>query len=87
MKFFDEWLRKSDGLKIGENGEPINFIFVTCGDWDLLKMLPSQCKYFNITYANYFRKWINLKKSYCELTGTFPKGMVTMLGDFSKSRN
>jgi hypothetical protein len=25
-------------------------------------MLPSQCKYLNLDYPNYFRNWINIKK-------------------------
>lgn len=82
-KFFDDWLRKTPGLKLNENDEPQNFTFLTCGDWDLIKMLPKQCKHFNLSYPNYFRQWINIKKSYCELTGTFPKGMITMLDQLS----
>jgi hypothetical protein len=57
-------LRKKDYLKLDERGYAINFIFVTCGDWDLRTMLPGQCKSFNLNRADYFNKWINIKKVY-----------------------
>ena len=59
---FDDWLRSDKNLKFDENDWPENFIFVTCGDWDLRKMLPGQCNHFNLKHANYFKKWINIKK-------------------------
>ena len=59
---FHIWLKKNEDLKINEKNEAENFIFLTCGDWDLKKMLPSQCDYLNLNCQNYFKKWINLKK-------------------------
>ena len=38
-----------------------SFIFVTCGDWDLLKMLPAQASYCNMKIPAYFKKWVNIK--------------------------
>ncbi|RNA18087.1 ERI1 exoribonuclease 3-like [Brachionus plicatilis] len=75
----DEWIKSNKDLTLDSESNPINFIFLTCGDWDLKTMLPSQCKFFNIKYPNYFTTWINIKKSFAELTGHFPKGMPTML--------
>ena len=44
-------------------GEPIKrFAFVTCGDWDIGKMLPMQCEREGIEIPPYFRKgWVNIK--------------------------
>ncbi len=57
----------------------ISFCFVTCGDWDLKTMLPGQCKYFDIPIKNYFRRWINIKHVFRDLTHQKPSGMPTML--------
>ncbi|KAA3673758.1 ERI1 exoribonuclease 3 [Paragonimus westermani] len=57
LKLFDEYLLR-EGLTDG--GEP--FAFVTCGDWDLKTMLPSQCRHLGIPVPLYFRQWINLKQ-------------------------
>jgi hypothetical protein len=58
----DDWIKKNDDLKLDEAGNAKNFTFLTCGDWDLKTMLPSQCRHFNLAYPNYFKKWINVKK-------------------------
>ena len=72
---FDKWLNKENLL------EPtVKFIFVTCGDWDLHKMLPSQCDHFRIPRARYFDRWINIKTSFQDATGKYVKsGMMGML--------
>jgi ERI1 exoribonuclease 3 len=74
LQLFDEWMKSQGLLEPG-----VSSVFVTCGDWDLKTMLPQQCKYFNIEIPTYFKQWINIKKPFCDLTGTFPKGMMTML--------
>jgi len=81
LKLFDEWLKSKKELTMDESQKNKNFTFLTCGDWDLKTMLPEQCKQFNIMRAEYFKSWINLKKAYCKYTGTFPRGMTTMLDD------
>lgn len=83
IKLLDEWIKKNNDLKLDEKEDPLNFTFLTCGDWDLKKMLPSQCQYFNLTYPNYLKQWINVKKSFASLTAHFPKGMPTMLNQLS----
>ncbi|XP_022314407.2 ERI1 exoribonuclease 3-like [Crassostrea virginica] len=75
-KLFPAWL-ESQGLQDPEN----NWIFVTCGDWDLKKMLPSQCSYLQKKQAGYFEKWINIKKAFCDVTSKYPKGMMGMLAE------
>jgi len=74
LKMVDKWMRDENLL----NPE-VRSIFVTCGDWDLQTMLPSQCKYFNIEAPPYFNSWINIKKPFCDVTKTYPKGMMPML--------
>lgn len=53
--------------------------FVTCGDWDLKVMLPTQCQYDNIQLPNYLKQWINLKVSFYDAKKHFPKSLRDML--------
>ncbi|KAG0423465.1 hypothetical protein HPB47_000766, partial [Ixodes persulcatus] len=58
LEKFHQWMC-SEGLL----GSPEKrAAFVTFGDWDLQKMLPSQCSYFKIPMPEYLTSWINLKK-------------------------
>lgn len=78
LKEFDRWML-SNGLL-----EPsVNSCFVTCGDWDLKTMLPSQCKYFKLSIPNYFRRWVNIKHVYSEVTKQKATGMPGMLKGLS----
>ncbi|KAF7261127.1 hypothetical protein EG68_01421 [Paragonimus skrjabini miyazakii] len=74
LKLFDEYLFQ-EGLTDGGK----SFAFVTCGDWDLKTMLPSQCRHLGISVPSYFRQWINLKQVYRDVMGQFPFGMLDML--------
>ena len=74
------WLESNGLLNPG-----VSFCFVTCGDWDLKTMLPSQCKYFNIPIQNYFQRWINIKHVFRDVTRQKPSGMPTMLKYFDLS--
>ncbi|KJH53735.1 exonuclease [Dictyocaulus viviparus] len=69
---FDDWMKKEELLKS-------RFAFVTCGDWDLGVMLPAEAGVKNITIPSYFNSWINVKKSYCEHSGVFAKGLRHLL--------
>ncbi|XP_072023280.1 ERI1 exoribonuclease 3-like isoform X2 [Amphiura filiformis] len=71
---FQEWM-DSQGLLVPE----CKSVFVTCGDWDLKTMLPTQCQHFSLKIPTYFNQWINIKKAYAAVTGYFPKGMMPML--------
>ncbi|XP_076462593.1 ERI1 exoribonuclease 3-like [Babylonia areolata] len=73
LQNFHKWMT-AEALK-----QNATFTFVTCGDWDLKTMLPSQCRYFGIDNQPYFKRWINIKKAFADLTGVFPKGMMAML--------
>ena len=79
LRNFHIWLNDEKLL------EPtVKFIFVTCGDWDLYTMLPSQCDHFKLTHADYFNRWINIKKSFYKATGRGVRaGMMGMLKDLN----
>ena len=61
-------------------------IFVTCGDWDLKSMLPSQCRLSGIGLHNCFKSWINVKKEFQRITGTMisrnENDLIQMLNKF-----
>lgn len=58
FKEFREWMEEKVGLDK-------QFLFVTCGDWDLKTMLPSQCALYNIPVPPYCKVWLNIKKVIC----------------------
>lgn len=72
LMMFDQWMEKEGLLR-----NDVRSIFVTCGDWDLFTMLPSQCKFFNLKCASYFNHWINIKRSFAKTTGS--KGRTDMM--------
>ncbi|GAM19085.1 hypothetical protein SAMD00019534_022600 [Acytostelium subglobosum LB1] len=61
------------------------FTFLTCGDWDLNMMLPTQYKYMDesqgryYSWPSYFQDWINVKRSFESHTGQAGRGMTDML--------
>ncbi|VDP13246.1 unnamed protein product [Onchocerca flexuosa] len=69
---FNKWLIDSNLIN-SDNSMKSRFTFVTCGDWDLGVLLPNE--------ANYFKKWINLKKAFCKWKGYFAKSLTVMLRD------
>lgn len=71
---FCEWLNKR-----GYFDKPEKSSFVTCGNWDLKTMLPSQCDLDGITLPEQFKQWIDLKHTFCESTGYYPKSLKDML--------
>lgn len=74
LKSFHKWM--------GDNGllDPnVRSCFVTCGDWDLKTMLPSQCKHFKLHIPDYFRKWVNIKRIFEAATSQRALGMPGML--------
>jgi ERI1 exoribonuclease 3 len=57
-----------------------NFVFVTCGNWDLNKMLSTDLKRWNITSVRQiFKTFINIKAIYAKLHTFKPHGMMQML--------
>lgn len=71
---FQRWLE--DG---GYSRDASLAAFVTCGDWDLRVMLPEQCAIDGIDVPSNFHQWINLKKSFLEATGYYPRSLGDML--------
>ncbi|XP_052257373.1 ERI1 exoribonuclease 3-like [Dreissena polymorpha] len=74
LQSFDKWMLDNKLL-----GADTKSLFVTCGDWDLKTMLPSQCSYFKIPVPKYFGQWLNIKKGFAEVTGSYPREMMGML--------
>ncbi|CAH8665447.1 unnamed protein product [Dicrocoelium dendriticum] len=74
LKLFDNYLMKENLKTDGSL-----FAFVTCGDWDLKSMLPSQCDNLRIPVPSYFRRWINLKLVFTEVMGMFPVSLYHMM--------
>ena len=60
---FVDWAQKLD---ISHS----NTIFVTCGDWDLDMMIPSQCDLVKTGVPKFMESWINLKKEFCRIENT-----------------
>ncbi|KAL0121901.1 hypothetical protein PUN28_007004 [Cardiocondyla obscurior] len=71
---FCEWLTKGEYF-----GKPEKSTFVTCGNWDLKTMLPSQCDLDGLILPDYFKQWIDLKHTFCDATGYYPKSLKDML--------
>ena len=76
LRMLDDWMRAEKLLD-----KDVKTCFATCGDWDLKTGLPVQCKYQNIQYPDYLRKWINVKDSFRTIIGRKGHGMKTMLED------
>eukprot|EP00442_Polarella_glacialis_P038369 CAMPEP_0115056812 /NCGR_PEP_ID=MMETSP0227-20121206/5405_1 /TAXON_ID=89957 /ORGANISM="Polarella glacialis, Strain CCMP 1383" /LENGTH=202 /DNA_ID=CAMNT_0002441535 /DNA_START=101 /DNA_END=709 /DNA_ORIENTATION=+ len=58
-----------------------NFVFVTCGDWDLLKMIVQQCATSREHVPESFRRWVNIKNVFQTTLSKKGRGMVGMLKD------
>lgn len=72
---FCKWL-KGHGLDVTEPGE--DFAIVTCGDWDLRKALPGQCRLLGGSDQDLpaaFHAWINMKVIFNQHHGTNITGM------------
>ena len=78
------WLR-SNNLRVASDDDGAEFSFILCGDWDLRKMLPAQCRACrrpieSIPHA--YRQWINIKKHFAASLGIQSRkapGMAGML--------
>lgn len=74
LKSFDGWMR-SEGLL----NEGVNFIFVTCGDWDLKSGLSKNCDYLKLSYPVYLKRWVNIKTYFQAIIGKKGHGMKSMM--------
>ena len=74
---FDDWFRY---LKV-KSGE-VSFAFVTCGDRDLMTLLPRQAETYGVSVQDYFSSWVNLKHAFEKgygVPGTNLLGMLKVL--------
>lgn len=84
-KEFQSWLE--DNKLIGSSvcndssqSSKYDFLFLSCGDWDLGNMFPSACKNYGLPVPEYMRQWINVKEIFSNMYGTKRKrGMKDML--------
>ncbi|MGE0791669.1 MAG: 3'-5' exonuclease [Sandaracinaceae bacterium] len=63
-------------------GDPPRFAFVTCGDWDLLRMLPRQLATSSIdprTLPEDYRRWINVKEVFTTTLAVRRAGGMTAM--------
>lgn len=63
--------------------DPSNATFVTCGQWDLVSMLPQQCKYSGLEVPQMLDvgvsgEFVNIKLTYQYTTGKYGKGLMAM---------
>lgn len=67
------------GLGLAED----RLAFVTCGDWDLVSMLPRQCQTAGVPVTRLpraYRRWINIKRIFTEtVRKSRAYGMTSML--------
>eukprot|EP01102_Stenamoeba_stenopodia_P016370 TRINITY_DN571_c0_g1_i1.p1 TRINITY_DN571_c0_g1~~TRINITY_DN571_c0_g1_i1.p1 ORF type:complete len:284 (+),score=70.75 TRINITY_DN571_c0_g1_i1:47-898(+) len=88
---YEKWLSDNGIARDGESGPSV--VFVTCGDWDLKTMLPSQLrtlknsanpedrKLAESKLPNRYSQWINIKNAFQTFKGMKrqPRGMTDML--------
>eukprot|EP01119_Soliformovum_irregulare_P017798 TRINITY_DN5342_c0_g1_i1.p1 TRINITY_DN5342_c0_g1~~TRINITY_DN5342_c0_g1_i1.p1 ORF type:complete len:308 (-),score=38.03 TRINITY_DN5342_c0_g1_i1:84-1007(-) len=72
---YHEWLVKNKMV----TSDGAQFIFITCGDWDLKTCLPGQITYSNMSVPNHFTRWINIKRSFSEFYKTKMGDMISMM--------
>lgn len=77
LQKYDEWLRKQGFIESTKK-----IAFVTCGDWDLLTMLTSECRRRKLKKPSYFNQWINIKKEFQRFYNF--SGMLGMAGMLNK---
>jgi len=70
---FQQWLCRHAGR------DPRAALPVTCGDWDLDRMLPGEARRKHMRYPAQLKGWCNIKQPFEELTGHKGRGMADML--------
>lgn len=75
-----EWLLESNTVPLSQAKPGMSkFLYVTCGDWDLLTCLPRQLQYHNKKPPAAFTQWINIKTAFKSFYGVKAGGMTHML--------
>jgi inhibitor of KinA sporulation pathway (predicted exonuclease) len=84
LKLHEQWLQKHNLVNHDTpitSTEQKRFLYVTCGDWDLMTYLPNQLAHHNMKMPNIFRSWVNIKKAYGQFYYRKASGMTSMLND------
>jgi len=90
---YEKWLA-DNGIPRDDHQKGPSLAFVTCGDWDLKTMLPSQIRSLRSSPSaedrrlsesklpNRYSQWINIKNAFQTFKGMKrqPRGMTDMLG-------
>jgi len=69
---FNAWLQSAVS-------DPSAVLPVTCGDWDLCRMLPTECQRKGLRVPSPLRRWCNLKVPFAAAVGERAPGMAGML--------
>lgn len=85
LRLHEVWL-KENGLIDAETKQPLkNFVYVTCGDWDLKTSITVNLGHFKLPRPDYFNHYINIKNVFSNVTKKKAGGMERMLGDLKLS--
>ena len=89
LKLHEEWLVEHKLLSpcTGDTAELSSneFVYLTCGDWDLKTCLPNQLSYHqrngdnSMKVQGYMKNWLNIKREFQRYYGKKAGGMVGML--------
>ncbi|ESN99940.1 hypothetical protein HELRODRAFT_113361 [Helobdella robusta] len=78
LNSFEDWLRKrSLGSKDNK------FAVVTDGPWDMSRFMYQQCMHSRIQLPQWTRKWVNIRKSFCNAYEQPKASINIMLESFS----
>lgn len=83
FKKYNKWLSNIEECEQVYFNES-NFVFVTCGNWDLKIMLPKDLERWNINkIPSIWKNWINIKIMYSDVYKKKAFGMVPMLNELN----
>lgn len=80
LQKFDEWLKEKKLIS-----DMKTFAVVTDGPWDMGRFLFYQCKISKVTYPNWAKTWINIKKPFCNFYNTERMNLQKMLSELGLS--
>ena len=82
---FDQFQRfVEETVRNGGGRTDSNFVFVTCGNWDLKTMLPAQCSLSGLPVPSYTTSFINIKQGFANFfRRPQPRGMTDMLQELN----
>jgi len=68
---FDKWFHKEV--------LPHKNLFITCGDWDMVTMMPNHCRREKMKVPWYMRRWHNIRHGYHTVTKDYSTNMKGIL--------